>query len=733
MADYTYQSRITEYRGAVRRIVDHSTTEFKLVEFGWVNQSECHSPVKVGDVVLFAGVKSTVASLPDDDDGLSVSADSSFRAVDAAGTNRSICYSDGTCLNFQKCIKSENESTGLTENPIYKETTDFLREVNYNFTPEVVSKIVDDAYEAKSALREKFRTSKFWNEELQALIVPDFSFKTKPDYYAVREYVEGIFESTNDSYWNRHMYNTARDALSFVYKNQVYLNDDTAERAERFFPSFRFHPGMKVSKFFRAIFEAAGINNDNCRNFESRYAALSDACSPKEHKRILVLSLNIMDFLTMSDGNSWDSCHSIRHRGCYHGGTLSYALDNVTAILYTLPADTDISAGRLWEHGKINRQLFMFGDNLVIESRLYPDCNKMDIRSAHHDLVSKLWSEFTHKEWYFVPGDNSVVTRFICNHERTTGNHYPDYHYNQYNITALRTADFENDEKINIGAISPDIVTGAINSNHEVLTSTASSESYDLRYEDVEGYTINNIDNVVFYNGEVYNSEDCTWCNREAIYVPEDDAVYIDGDYYSSEYAEENFVRCDHCGDYIEAEDVIECDGDYYCESCADSVLSYCEHCGTYHHETIEVDDTNLCDDCLETQTKVCHRCGERHLISYFRDDICLNCMGEVQQVVLPESGVILIKNYKDFRKFAKAAKKAGYTWKSDGVPMDNTAMYGVINRTYTCPTITGLGFIIADNKVSYTPKTAEMEIPERFGDIIKFEDLSRVTVESEA
>ena len=108
MADYTYQKRITEYRGAVRRIVDHSTTEFKLVEFGWVNQSECHSPVKVGDVVLFAGIKNTVVSLPDDDDGLSVSADSSFRAVDVAGTNRSICYSDGTCLNFQKCINRKN-------------------------------------------------------------------------------------------------------------------------------------------------------------------------------------------------------------------------------------------------------------------------------------------------------------------------------------------------------------------------------------------------------------------------------------------------------------------------------------------------------------------------------------------------------------------------------------------------------------------------------------------------
>lgn len=732
MADYSYQSRITEYRGTVRRIVDHSTTEFRLVEFGWVNQSECHSPVKVGDAVLFAGRNHTVVSLPDDDDGSSVSANSFFRAIDTEGIERSICYSDGTCLSFQKCIKREKEGTGLTENPVYEETTDFLQEVNYAFTPEVVSRIVDDAYEAKSALREKFRTSKFWNEELQALIVPDFSFKTKPDYNAVREYIEGIFENTNNRDWNHHMYYTARDSLNYVYKNQVYLNDDMAERAERYFSSFRFHLGMKVSKFFRAIFEAAGINNDNCRNFESRYAALSDACSPKEHKRLLVLSLNIMDFLTMSDGNSWDSCHSIRHRGCYHGGTLSYALDNVTAILYTLPADTDVSAGRLWEHGKINRQLFMLGDNFMIESRLYPDCNKMDIRGAHHDLVAKLWSEFTHKEWTFVSGNDSEVIRFICEHERTTGNHYPDYHYDQYNIAALKTADLGNDEKINIGAASPDIVTGVINTNHRVLSTGDSSESYDLCYEDVEGDTINDADYAVFYNGEVYHTDSCRWCDREGIYVPDEEAVYYNEEYYSPEYAEANFVRCDYCGDYIEKEDAIECDGDYYCESCADRVLSYCEHCGTYNHETTEVDDVCLCDDCLETQTKVCSRCGEHHLISYFRDDVCLDCMGEVQQVVLPESGVVLIKSYKDFRKFAKAAKKAGYTWKSDEVPMDNTAMYDVINRTYMCPTITGLGFIIADNKVSYTPKTAEMEIPERFGDIVKFEDLSRVTVESE-
>lgn len=732
MVDYSYQNRITEFCGAVRRIIDHSTTEFKLVEFGWVNQSECHSPLKIEDTILFAGKKHRVISLPDDDDGLSVSADSSFRAVGTDGIERPICYADGTCLNFQKCIKGENESTELTENPIYKEMTDFLKEVNYDFTPEVVLKIVDDAYEAKSALREKFRTSKFWNEELQALIVPDFSFKTKPDYNAVREYVEGIFENTNDSYWNSNMYHTARSAMSYVYKNQIYLNDDMAGQVERLFSPFRFHPGMKVSKFFRAIFEAAGINNDNCRNFEGRYAALSDSCSPREHERLLVLSLNIMDFLTMSDGNSWDSCHSIRRRGCYHGGTLSYALDNVTAILYTLPADTDISAGRLWEHGKINRQLFMLGDNFMIESRLYPDYNKMDIRNAHHDLVSKLWSEFTHKEWSFVSGNNSEVIRYICNHETTTGNHYADYHFDTYNITALKTADLGNDEKINIGAVSPDIVTGAINTNHSVLSAEDSSESYDLCYEDIEGDAISDTDYVVFYNGDIYHSDSCIWCDPEGIYVPDEEAVYYNDEYYSPEYADEHFVRCDHCGDYIEKEDAIECDGDYYCESCADRVLSYCENCGTYHHETTEVDDMRLCDDCLETQTKVCSRCGESHLISYFRDDVCLDCMGEVQQVVLPESGVILIKNYKDFRKFAKAAKKAGYTWKADGAPMDNAAMCDIINRTYINPIITGLGFIIADNKVSYTPKTAEMEIPERFGDIVKFEDLSRVTVESE-
>lgn len=731
MVDYSYQSRITEFNGAVRRIVNYSTTEFKLVEFGWVNKSECHSPVKVGDVVLFERRKHTVVSLPDDDDGLSVSANSSFRAVDIDGIERSICYANDTYLNFQKCRYIEDESTGLTESPIYKEMTDFLREVDYDFTPEVVSKIVDDAYEAKSALREKFRASKFWNEELQALIVPDFSFKTKPDYNVVRDCIEEIFQNAERRYWNPNMYYTAKDALNCVYKSQTYLNDDMARQAERYFPSFRFHPGMKLSKFFRALFESAGFNNDNCHNFESRYAMLSDACSPKEHERLLVLSLNIMDFLTMSDGNSWESCHSIRNRGCYHGGTLSYALDNVTAILYTLPADTDISAGRLWEHGKINRQLFMLGDNLVIESRLYPDCNKMDIRSAHHDFVSKLWSELTHKEWHLVPGDDSEVITFICNHEETTGNHYPDYHYNQYNITALRTADLGN-EKINIGALSPDIVKGTINTNHRTLGTKGSSESPDLYYEDVEGDTISDIDYVVFYDGEVYHSDNCTWCDYEGRYVPDGEAVYCNENYYSPEYAEEHFVRCDHCGDYIEREDAIECDGDYYCESCADRVLSYCEHCGTYHHETTEVDDTYLCDDCFETQTKVCSRCGEHHLTSYFRDDICLDCMGEIQQVVLPESGVVLIKNYKDFRKFAKAAKRAGYTWISDGASMDNTAMYDVINRTYTCPAITALGFIIENNKVSYAPKTAEVEIPERFGDVIRFEDLSRVTVESE-
>ena len=130
---------------------------------------------------------------------------------------------------------------------------------------------------------------------------------------------------------------------------------------------------MKVSRLINAVMK--NFNLTDKPDYNKNFAICSDAMAVKPLTVKYVVSLNICDFVTMSHGNSWSSCHSFRNHGGWHAGSLSYANDSTTVITYGL--DKNFDKDVYYNQDKIFRQLFMINSNRTeyVQSRMYPASN----------------------------------------------------------------------------------------------------------------------------------------------------------------------------------------------------------------------------------------------------------------------------------------------------------------------------------------------------------------------
>ena len=140
----------------------------------------------------------------------------------------------------------------------------------------------------------------------------------------------------------------------------------------------------------------------NANRYEKLFAELGDMLNPMEVEKKLILSVNFLDFMLMSNGNSWLSCHYINSNnifhtaserswsGMYKGGCLSYANDKSTMILYTVSKDCEKD---YYHQPKINRQLFHFNDGTLCQARLYPSNDTSNIDVLYMEIVKEIISE----------------------------------------------------------------------------------------------------------------------------------------------------------------------------------------------------------------------------------------------------------------------------------------------------------------------------------------------------
>lgn len=361
--------------------------------------------------------------------------------------------------------------------------------------------------------------------------------------------------------------NTLNEEMAGVFNNYAPIFFPVDEEGKKINKA-RFSKGQKtskaVSKFFSLMddyfvkykdiqdevwFDQSGNvhTRQKDKGWNYHFSAYADGINPIKVKRYTFISINPLDYLTMSFGNGWSSCHTIDHnnnrsnngghtyQGCYQSGTLSYMLDGSSIVMYTTKDDIDVT--RPWEADKLNRCMFHLGEEKFVQGRTYPDGrdNKNDeeavtiassFRNIFQRVISECWD--VSNLW--------IIKRNNDDYTMSYGTHYRDYLCYSDTCTSL---------------LKGSTNTTAVRIGHNPICPVC---------------------------GEEHSNEESLHCGN---------------DHMCSH--DENHVECARCGTILRIEDAFrdEDTGSYYCDcDCANNDgVYYCENVGEWHSVDVFYDD----------------------------------------------------------------------------------------------------------------------------------------------
>lgn len=188
--------------------------------------------------------------------------------------------------------------------------------------------------------------------------------------------------------------------------------------------------GQKTSRIIGKLCHKFGL--DSCAWYNNVYAQLSDALNPLQIQKTAVLSVHPCDFLEMSSkSNTWTSCHNILNGG-YQAGTLSYMIDDVSMIFFTV--DVEVK-DHFYRAPRRTRQMFFYEDNCLYQSRLYPDYSD-ELMEQNRRLVHKILATClgVPNLWILKTKRDKISESCVSVHNSAQ---YPDYVYHG-NLSILK-------------------------------------------------------------------------------------------------------------------------------------------------------------------------------------------------------------------------------------------------------------------------------------------------------
>jgi len=378
----------------------------------------------------------------------------------------------------------------------------------------------------------------------------------------------------------------------YYYRSHI-ADEEFASKINHYIPEIKAVAGQKVSRIVNKICKFIGIDKETDYNRE--FAKYSDAINPLSIKRHTILSCHPVDYLTMSFGNSWASCHTIdknnkrgmpdNYSGCYSSGTLSYMLDESSFVYYTV--DKDYNGNEYELQNKINRNMFHMGEDKLIQARVYPQATdgETGIYTQIREIAQKVIADCLEVPNMWINSKGTDACRRVID---TYGTHYKDYtNFSDCNVSYLKYDEdntYKNMEVIKVG--------------HDPICPNC---------------------------GERHTEESTIECD----------------DCYSDE------KRCVSCGNHYDAEDMHYIDGDWYCEDCCfycqyhgeweignEEDYTYIEDYGRVCEDALDSDDFYQCEECgywyrenyrnaivAEDGTHFCgQRCVERSNYTYTHD-----------------------------------------------------------------------------------------------------------------
>lgn len=497
---------------------------------------------------------------------------------------------------------------------------DLLDEYDYEYSTDALDDIIDEWARQKATLINAFKKHPNYVDG-KFLIAFDYDYERGFDIsvfnrfmgyldhvsYACRESLPADIKALCDECGTllpQKLYNfLIIDLQKWIIGRTI--DEETAKHLEQIIPQIHPHTGEKSSRVINRICTYLGYHKHPEYNRE--FAKFADGLSPLTIKRHTILSINPLDYLTMSFGNSWASCHTIdkenrrgmpnSYSGQYSSGTVSYMLDGSSMVFYTV--DSAYDGNDYWTQPKINRQMFHYGEDKLVQGRLYPQDNddNGEAYTPYRNIVQSIMATiFDFPNLWSLKKGHEATQLYI----QTRGTHYADYCY--YNNCSLsRIKDRENENSFYVGANPICITCGNTHYASDNISCCHSGricEDCGCRiYDEEEEYWVGDCcycrDCVTWCDccDEYHRNDDTTYIDREHRYVcngcldryygycydcdeyfDRDDMYYIEGtgEYVCYDCREENYVRCNDCGEWFRPDQLHEGVGGEYCDSCID-------------------------------------------------------------------------------------------------------------------------------------------------------------------
>ena len=511
--------------------------------------------------------------------------------------------------------------TELTRKNLWTAVDDYRRhsyETNVldDISSDFINRLAYDSIESKRELRDLFRKSQGWDENLQAIVIN--GTKThNPDYILVHNLANQILAPVKrDSDEKKRV--LIDNAICFFYRP----NDNSADyrdAIEQLAPN-AYAPHKKRSRIFKALCDSLGVTDNSAGSqFQRLFAQFADELSTKKIDFKLFLSINPAHFLTMSNpkdderGDTLVSCHSFNSTDCdYNCGCAGYARDGVTFIVFTA---SDPNIPETLNNRKTSRQLFMYkpGNGLLLQSRLYKTSGGTRGSQAesklYRDLVQRKISELE-------DAPNLWLTEKYCGNKRDIYIHtgygfggYTDWVHSEFDAKISIREDHLHDYTVfNVGTYGLCISCG------DEISSGLYCDSCDPD------------ENEYCSECDEYYSETWEVINRHG------ERIQV------CEHCLNNHYRfCELCEEYHPREQVIEAgDGSFACSNCIENNFMLCDECDEYFpvDEVVSATDANgehvhVCRNCREDYYETCSECDEVVHAKLIKDGLCPNCRDE--------------------------------------------------------------------------------------------------------
>lgn len=505
----------------------------------------------------------------------------------------------------------------------YKELLD---EYEYEHDDSAVVKTIDKWFNNKEDLRSILSNSQYWDEKMQAVILKEKTIIRSFDKSGVYEFRDWVLKQINDDDCKKRVLAYTIDWIIGCYNefkdNKIHV-DYLKNRWDWVeLPNIpKLCDGQKWSRWIGQLMKQWELNKitdvrteiyqdantgelhkrEKDYGYNYHFALLGDSINPLEIKgKTFILSINLLDYLTMSFGHDWASCHTIdkdnrrrcrnHYDGQYSAGTLSYGLDNVTMIAYIVDEKNLAREDRnshhhygsdvpYWQRDKEHREVVAWDNDKLYFARVYPDGRDggdEGIGAQFREIIQQIFAEClgVSNMWTTKKGNDQTSSYMRGN----SGNcAYHDWDCcGDGAMSFLRRIDgVLNEEPIYIGTYPICPMCGQEHCNEDnICCNDCVGEYYGYCYSCGDGFS----EDEEVYIEEADRSYCCVSCaNRDGWYI----------DHYDNWIHEDDAVRCIDNGDYYPDND------DEVCYCCDDDEWHLREDC---HYD--DYDDEWYSPDC---------------------------------------------------------------------------------------------------------------------------------------